>query len=555
MDNHKALEDAVLAIKYADTPVKVGSFQGFDLSVTVNSNMIGGGMSAGLQGATSHTTKLIESFAHNLNRLEAALYNIDGRIERTQDNLAKLRLDHAEAQKIVAEPFPQQEELDTKEQRLKVVTDELNQAAIEAKKNAPKREKTCYFERAKMKRDAARLGKKPKTPKDQTKGRSKKQGIIMANKEKMGPPTLEMIQGNPYNYTFDEVAKCMGEERAKSLFKTLYKNGVSPKNQTMTIKDIYVGGDTTKYAFELQDGYCIETVCIKRRTGNTVCVSTMVGCPVGCIFCASGKNGFIRNLSPAEIVQQIVLLKERVNRIVFMGMGEPLFNYDNLIKSIHILRDRNGLNFPTDGINVSTVGPVEQLKRLREEHLKIQFTLSLHATDQATRNMIMPHMKSNSIHSVVEAALSYSERHNRKITIAYLLAPGINDRASDVRQLGKWFRGKNVLINLLQYNETACKRIKRPNKQQLVAFKIRLEEAGLEVKLRESRGNRIKAACGQLVSDYNKGNDAPTSDSPEKMSPVIHKLSDNKADTTRGIRKEKRHPFAKHKAKRKRKKN
>lgn len=173
----KALEDAVLAIKYADTPVKVGSFQGFDLSVTVNSNMMGGGMSAGLQGATSHTTKLIDSFAHNLNRLEAALYNIDGRIERTQDNLAKLRLDHAEAQKIVAEPFPQQEELDTKEQRLKVVTDELNLAAIEAKKNAPKREKTCYFERAKMKRDAARLGKKPKTPKDQTKGRSKKQGI------------------------------------------------------------------------------------------------------------------------------------------------------------------------------------------------------------------------------------------------------------------------------------------------------------------------------------------------------------------------------------------
>lgn len=173
----KALEDAVLAIKYADTPVKVGSFQGFDLSVTVNSNMMGGGMSACLKGAASHTTKLIESFAHNLNRLEAALYNIDGRIERTQDNLAKLRLDHAEAQKIVAEPFLQQEELDTKEQRLKVVTDELNQAAIEAKKNAPKREKTCYFERAKMKRDAARLTKKPRTAKDKAKSKDKKQGI------------------------------------------------------------------------------------------------------------------------------------------------------------------------------------------------------------------------------------------------------------------------------------------------------------------------------------------------------------------------------------------
>lgn len=169
----KALEDAVLAIKYADTPVKVGSFQGFDLTVTVNSNMMGGGMLACLKGSASHTTKLIESFAHNLNRLEAALYNIDGRIERTQDNLAKLRLDHAEAQKIVAEPFLQQEELDSKEERLKVLTDELNQAAIEAKKNAPKREKTCYFERAKMKRDAARLAKKPRTAKDKHKSKDK----------------------------------------------------------------------------------------------------------------------------------------------------------------------------------------------------------------------------------------------------------------------------------------------------------------------------------------------------------------------------------------------
>ena len=170
----KALETAVLAIKYADTPVKVGSFQGFDLKVTVNSAMMGGGTTACLQGAASHTTKLIESFAHNLNRLESALYNIDGRIERTQENLAKLRVDYAEAQKIVAEPFPQQEELDTKGERLKTLTDELNKAAIEAKKNAPKREKTCYFERAKMKRDAMRLAKKPKTPKDKSKGKDKK---------------------------------------------------------------------------------------------------------------------------------------------------------------------------------------------------------------------------------------------------------------------------------------------------------------------------------------------------------------------------------------------
>jgi len=326
----------------------------------------------------------------------------------------------------------------------------------------------------------------------------------MANKEKMGPPTLEMIQGNPYNYTFDEVAKCMGEERAKSLFKTLYKNGVSPKNRTMTIKDIYVGGDTTKYAFELQDGYCIETVCIKRRTGNTVCVSTMVGCPVGCIFCASGKNGFIRNLSPAEIVQQIVLLKERVNRIVFMGMGEPLFNYDNLIAAIHILRDRNGLNFPTDGITVSTVGPVNQLKKLREEHLKIQLTISLHAATQAARNCIIPHMHMYAIEDVVKQALSYSQRHNRKVVFAYLLLPGINDRSSDIRQLAKWFKGKNVMINVLQYNPTSNSKIRAPQKQEMVAFKHQLEQTGLEVTMRVSHGREIKAACGQLANTYNK---------------------------------------------------
>ena len=283
----------------------------------------------------------------------------------------------------------------------------------------------------------------------------------------------------------------------------VYKDKPKIQNQTVVIKDIFNGGDTKKYSFKLSDNYCIETVCIKRKTGTTVCVSTMVGCPIGCVFCASGSNGFIRNLTASEIVQQVVLLNEHVNRIVFMGMGEPLLNYDMLIKAIHILRDRRGLDFPTDGITISTVGPLLQLKKLREEHIKIQLTLSLHSTNQKTRDTIMPHMKGYNINKIVEAVLSYSERHNRKITIAYLLIPGLNDTAADVHQLSKWFREKNVMINLLQYNETKCCAFKRPTKQQMVAFKLRLEDAGLEVKLRESRGNNIKAACGQLVSKYN----------------------------------------------------
>ena len=331
--------------------------------------------------------------------------------------------------------------------------------------------------------------------------------------------TSEEILNDPYGFTLKEMTDVLGEQEAQNLFNLLYKKKPNPKYQTVKIKEIQQGGDTSKYAFELTDGYRIETVCIKRKTGTTVCVSTMVGCPVGCIFCESGSNGFIRNLTPSEIVQQVVLLKEKVNRIVYMGMGEPLFNYNSLIKSIHILRDRNGYNFPTDGITVSTVGPLTQLKKLREEHLKIQLTLSLHATNQTTRDKVIPHMSGNKIEDVVEAVLSYSERHNRKITIAYLLLPGVNDRPSDVRQLSRWFRGKNVLINLLQYNNTKCFDMKSPNKQQLVAFKNLLEREGLEVKLRESRGGKIKAACGQLVSEHNKkGRVAPMSIPQSKSS-------------------------------------
>lgn len=156
----KAFEDAALSIKQADTPTKIGAFQGFPLSVTVNSPAMGGGMTATVKGSYPHSTKMIESFAHNLKRLEGCLYNIDRKISDVNTDLAKLRVDYSEAQKIVSEPFPQAEELATKEERLKTLTDELNQAAIEAKKNAPKKEKTCYFERAKLKKEAMKISQK-----------------------------------------------------------------------------------------------------------------------------------------------------------------------------------------------------------------------------------------------------------------------------------------------------------------------------------------------------------------------------------------------------------
>ena len=168
------------------------------------------------------------------------------------------------------------------------------------------------------------------------------------------------VRNDPYGFTYKEMSEVIGENEAKALYEELYKQLPRKKNLSMLVKNICKSSDTEKYVYELKDNKYIETVFIKRRDGGTVCVSTQVGCPVGCIFCESGRNGFVRNLTSSEIVQQIILLRRKVNRIVFMGMGEPLFNYDNLIKAIHILRDRYGLNFPTDGITISTVCPVDQ---------------------------------------------------------------------------------------------------------------------------------------------------------------------------------------------------
>lgn len=217
-----------------------------------------------------------------------------------------------------------------------------------------------------------------------------------------------------------------------------------------------------------------------------------------CAFCASGALGLVRNLTASEIVGQVISVKERINRIVFMGIGEPLHNYSSLIESIHTLRDRNGLNFPTDGITLSTVGVLTGLKKLREEHLKIQLVLSLHATKQAVRDRLIPGMKNSNIDEIVTAFLSYGKRHNRKITVAYLLLPSVNDRISDKKQLAKWFQNENVRINLLPLNKTIGT-FRSVTTEQMRIFKKDLENLGLEVTIRETEGRNIQAACGQLA--------------------------------------------------------
>ncbi|WP_196259585.1 23S rRNA (adenine(2503)-C(2))-methyltransferase RlmN [Pelagibacterium limicola] len=258
------------------------------------------------------------------------------------------------------------------------------------------------------------------------------------------------------------------------------------------------GGRSEKILFGLSDGYAIETVLIRRHDGYTACISSQVGCAFACRFCASGQAGLKRNLSPGEIVEQIVRLGPRVNRIVFMGIGEPLNNYANVLAAIRILREREGMAFPTSGITISTIGIPKALKALREEHLRINLTISLHATTQETRAALIPGAARHDIGEVVARSLSWAERHNRIATFVYLILPGINDTRADLDRLSSMFAGQLARINLMRWNPVDGIALKRTDDHTLSAFRDGLEKAGIPVVVRDTQGRDIAAACGQL---------------------------------------------------------
>lgn len=306
---------------------------------------------------------------------------------------------------------------------------------------------------------------------------------------------------DPFNHPYNDFVDTFSSEIAEEVFAHLYKSKKSELTYRQLIPRQKMSfGNTSKYVFRLYDGYEIETVCIGRRTGRTVCISTQVGCSVRCRFCKSGGKGFFRNLTASEIVQQVLFIDEEVNRIVFMGIGEPLNNYEEVIKSIHILRERKGLNFATDGITISTVGPIGKLKLLREEHIKIQLTVSLHATDQDTRDFLVPGMSDYPINEIVSSTMEYGRRHKRKVTFAYLLLPGINTKNSDIMKLCQWFSGKNVVLNLMKYNGEQTKDMRTVSTREIQQIKRILEDQNVQVTIRDSMGESINAACGQLVA-------------------------------------------------------
>ncbi len=264
--------------------------------------------------------------------------------------------------------------------------------------------------------------------------------------------------------------------------------------------------ETYKFLWKLRDGSFVESVLICAENRRTVCVSSQVGCPAKCAFCASGKAGFKRNLRPAEIAEQVVqinswLMKkgECVSNVVYMGMGEPLKNYDPVVKSVRLLCDPEAFNFSQRRITISTVGIVEGIRRLSEEGLKVNLVLSLHAPNQHIRLKIIPYARKYPLEDIMEAMDEYAKKTKRDITYEYILIDGINDHPDHAHELAHLLHGKQCTVNLIPYNPVAGLRLERPEKKAIKDFRAVLFGSRVVNTCRYTKGDDIAAACGQLA--------------------------------------------------------
>lgn len=259
---------------------------------------------------------------------------------------------------------------------------------------------------------------------------------------------------------------------------------------------------TKKYLFELEDGKLIESVWMKYRHGNSVCISSQAGCRMGCAFCASTIGGLERNLTPSEMLEQVyavtLLTGERVSNVVVMGCGEPLDNYDNLLKFLTLLTDENGLHISQRNITVSTCGLTEKMRRLAEEKLQITLALSLHAASDEKRRKLMPIANKYTIAELMDACAYYFEKTGRRITFEYSLIRGFNDGAEDAAALAGLVRHLNCHVNLIPVNPVKERDFVQPDTAKVASFKNNLEKNGINVTIRREMGRDIDGACGQL---------------------------------------------------------
>lgn len=263
---------------------------------------------------------------------------------------------------------------------------------------------------------------------------------------------------------------------------------------------------TNKFLFQLEDGYVIESVLMKYKHGNSVCISSQVGCRMGCRFCASTIGGLERNLGPSEMLGQIYQIQrisgERVSNIVVMGTGEPLDNYDNFVKFIRLLTDERGLNISQRNITVSTCGLVPQIKQLAKEQFQITLALSLHGATQEKRKELMPIANKYELAEVLAACDYYFEQTGRRITFEYSLVHGVNDRDEDAEELMEILENRNCHLNLIPVNPIKERNFEKPSRKSAENFKKYLEKSGRNVTIRREMGSDIDGACGQLRRRY-----------------------------------------------------
>jgi len=273
---------------------------------------------------------------------------------------------------------------------------------------------------------------------------------------------------------------------------------------TLKIREKYVSkiDKTTKYLFQLPDGNCIESVVMYYKHGITICISSQIGCRMGCCFCASTIGGLYRNLTPGEILNQIIFAEkdigERISNIVMMGIGEPLDNYDNVIKFLHNVNNPKGINIGYRHISLSTCGVVPRIYDLAKENLPITLSVSLHAPNNEIRSSVMPVNKKYPVEELIKACKDYIKTTTRRISFEYSLISGVNDSEKEADELAKLLKGILAHVNLIPVNKIEERDYHKGNKEQIRKFQNRLTERGVNATVRRELGSDIQASCGQL---------------------------------------------------------
>ena len=262
-----------------------------------------------------------------------------------------------------------------------------------------------------------------------------------------------------------------------------------------------------KYLFELSDGNLIESVLMYHDYGISICVSSQVGCNMGCAFCESGRLKKVRNLEAYEVVQQLLLIeediKERISHVVVMGIGEPFDNYNNIMDFIRIINDPKGIDIGARHITISTCGIVPKIKEFSKDFNQVNLAISLHAPNDKIRNQIMPISKAYKLSELMESIKEYIHNTNRRVTFEYVMLENINDSLACAKELAILLKNLNCYVNLIPYNETENIGFKRTKKMQILAFYDILKKNGINVTIRKEFGSKVDAACGQLRANQN----------------------------------------------------